>query len=621
MKTRIQSSHLFRNLLMMAALLLLMAIPVSAQAATQKTYTIFSSNTRVYSNTGLTVGYGWIYGTDEVTINNIYTNYCKVTYPAGLWRTKTGYVPTRALFTATSGTTYTARASVTAYKRPGGAKYGTIYKNDRVLVLGTSGSYTQVRYPVSGGYKFAFVTTSDCNAYIKNAPTPTPTPVPNTNIINGTYLIRTRLNNKCLDVHGLGTANGTNIEICSYNGGNNQKFNVTHVSNGWYKIIDVNSGKAIDVAGGVKGCNVNVQLYGWNGTDAQLWKFVGAGNGYYYIQNKLGYYLDVYNNQTADGTNVMVYSLNGGKNQQWKLEKTSISTASTLCITGNTAPGTLIQGSGFTVKGIVSSNYKISKITVGIYTTSGSSVSAKTISPNAYSYDINKIDSYIHFSYCKAGNSYVYKVTATDSKISNKTLQSTTFSCIAKPAPNKTITVFRQQDSRWKYVKYGYSDTAGRTQAYLGYGASGNVGSGCGVLALTNAVYYLNGTFIEPSVIATYSLRNGYRVNGVGTSYGLYSSFANNRGSTYGFSYAGTVYSWSSLKTNLNKGYVAICGKKGHIMAIVDYNASTGKYLLLDSVPSSNRGTSGTGYVWATQSYLQNTVGINSTFYMLKSTR
>jgi len=143
MKTNNKNHSLLRHLLFMAALLIIMAVPVSAQAATQKTYTISSSNTRVYSNTGLTVGYGWIYGSDEVTINNIYTNYCKVTYPAGLWRTKTGYVPTKALFTATSGTTYTARASVTAYKRPGGAKYGTIYKNDRVLVLGTSGSYTQ----------------------------------------------------------------------------------------------------------------------------------------------------------------------------------------------------------------------------------------------------------------------------------------------------------------------------------------------------------------------------------------------------------------------------------------------------------------------------------------------
>ena len=122
------------------------------------------------------------------------------------------------------------------------------------------------------------------------------------------------------------------------------------------------------------------------------------------------------------------------------------------------------------------------------------------------------------------------------------------FSCIAKPAPNKTITVFRQQDSRWKYVKYGYSDTAGRTQAYLGYGASGNVGSGCGVLALTNAVYYLNGTFIEPSVIATYSLRNGYRVNGVGTSYGLYSSFANcSIRSARGSFRDGIEYGWSHV--------------------------------------------------------------------------
>ena len=438
MKTNNKNHSLLRHLLFMAALLIIMAVPVSAQAATQKTYTISSSNTRVYSNTSLTIGYGWIYGSDEVTINNIYTNYCKVTYPAGLWRTKTGYVPTQALFTATSGTTYTARASVTAYKRPGGAKYGTIYKNDRVLVLGTSGSYTQVRYPVSGGYKFAFVTTSDCNAYIKNAPTPTPTPVPNTNIINGTYLIRTRLNNKCLDVHGLGTANGTNIEICSYNGGNNQKFNVTHVSNGWHKIIDVNSGKAIDVTGGVKGSNVNVQLYGWNGTDAQLWKFISAGSGYYYIQNKLGYYLDVYNNQTADGTNVIVYSLNGGKNQQWKLESTSVPTGSTLKITGNTSPGTLTQGSGFTVQGIISSNYKISKVTVGIYTTNGSAVSTKTVYPNAFSYDINKIDSSIHFGYCKAGNNYVYQVVASDSKVSNRLLQSTSFACVS-PIPSTDI--------------------------------------------------------------------------------------------------------------------------------------------------------------------------------------
>ena len=38
--------------------------------------------------------------------------------------------------------------------------------NDVVKVLGTYGNYTQVKYPVSGGYKYAFITTANANAYI-----------------------------------------------------------------------------------------------------------------------------------------------------------------------------------------------------------------------------------------------------------------------------------------------------------------------------------------------------------------------------------------------------------------------------------------------------------------------
>ena len=174
------------------------------------------------------------------------------------------------------------------------------------------------------------------------------------------------------------------------------------------------------------------------------------------------------------------------------------------------------------------------------------------------------------------------------------------------------IGVYKQTDSRWASVSYGYSDTKGTVKATIGSG-------GCGILALTNAVYYLNGKFVPPATIASYSVNNGYRVNGVGTSYGLYKAFASRYGSTYGFSYVTNTTSWATLRTNLNKGYVAICHKSGHIMAIVDYNSSTGKYLLLDSYPSSSRGTASTGYIWATYSYLKNTVGIVDDFYILKS--
>ena len=137
-----------------------------AGAATRKCYTINTSNTRVYSNTGLTRGYGWIYPTDQVTVITVTGRYSKVSYPAGN-RTKTGYISTGAILTATGGTTYTSRGKFNTYKRDGGSYYGYVSVNDRVMVLGTRGGYTQIKYPVSGGFKYAFATNSDVNNYLK----------------------------------------------------------------------------------------------------------------------------------------------------------------------------------------------------------------------------------------------------------------------------------------------------------------------------------------------------------------------------------------------------------------------------------------------------------------------
>ena len=68
--------------------------------------------------------------------------------------------------TGTSGTTYTASAQVTTYRRPNGYSYGYISRGDRVTILGTYGNYTQVKYPVSNGHKYGFITTESANAYI-----------------------------------------------------------------------------------------------------------------------------------------------------------------------------------------------------------------------------------------------------------------------------------------------------------------------------------------------------------------------------------------------------------------------------------------------------------------------
>lgn len=143
-------------------------------------------------------------------------------------------------------------------------------------------------------------------------------------VSNGIYTISTKMDsNKVLDVYGASASNGANLELYKSTGKNNQKFAVTNVGDGWCSIRNIYTGKALDVEGGVKGSGVNVRMYNYNGTSAQLWRFYSSGNGYYYIQNKLGYYMDVYNGNTANCTNVLVWGKHSGNNQQWKLSNTS----------------------------------------------------------------------------------------------------------------------------------------------------------------------------------------------------------------------------------------------------------------------------------------------------------
>lgn len=298
----------------------LMMQPVMAAGNTRRCYTISSGNTTAYSNTGLSKKLGTIYGSDELTVLSVTDRYTRVTYPISGGRTKTGYIATSAILRGTTGPSYKSTGKITTYRRPGGSSYGYVAKGDTVKVLGASGNYTQVKYPVSGGYKYGWVTTTNANQYIYQSGNSGNS----ASISNGTYVITSALSSsRAVDISGGGSANGTNIQLWEKNGTAAQSFKVTSVGSGWYTIRNTASGKALDVAGGVKGSGVNVQLYEYNGTNAQLWRFESAGNGYYYIQNKLGYYLDVYYGKTDNGTNIQVFSKNGGSNQKWKLNSAS----------------------------------------------------------------------------------------------------------------------------------------------------------------------------------------------------------------------------------------------------------------------------------------------------------
>ena len=131
-----------------------------------------------------------------------------------------------------------------------------------------------------------------------------------------------------LDVFYKDAANGTNIQICAANGGNNQKFYLTDEGDG-YSIRDINSGKYVDVANGEWANTTNVQLYEDNDSRAQRWKVTSRGqavvNGTTCEVVTLGagnaddYVMDVQGAWTDSGTNVFIHEINEGQNQLFAL--------------------------------------------------------------------------------------------------------------------------------------------------------------------------------------------------------------------------------------------------------------------------------------------------------------
>ncbi|MBE6738115.1 MAG: hypothetical protein E7566_05650 [Ruminococcaceae bacterium] len=117
-----------------------------------------------------------------------------------------------------------------------------------------------------------------------------------------------------------------------------------------------------------------------------------------------------------------------GKNTWAALEKAYNSSKSSLKIgSGNYDPVSLIQGKSYSIKGKITSDYKITSVTVGVYKTNGTATAqVKTVKPNAKSYNISSVDKYIKFGSLAAGT-YNFVVKATDASGTTKTLVSNKF--------------------------------------------------------------------------------------------------------------------------------------------------------------------------------------------------
>ena len=76
--------------------------------------------------------------------------------------------------------------------------------------------------------------------------------------------------------------------------------------------------------------------------------------------------------------------------------------------------------------------------------------------------------------------------------------------------------IYNQRNPKW--ANYVYSAKPPHTETIKT--------SGCGICSACMIVSNLSDTVIEPPQMADYSVKNGYRIDGVGTSFGLYTAIA-----------------------------------------------------------------------------------------------
>jgi beta-glucanase (GH16 family) len=114
---------------------------------------------------------------------------------------------------------------------------------------------------------------------------------------------------KCVDVAGANSANGTAVQLWTCNGTAAQSW--TNGASSSLRAL----GKCMDVAAAGTADGTPVQLYDCNGTGAQQWRVEADGDIVNIGSNKC---LDARGVSSADGTRLQIWTCTGGANQKWR---------------------------------------------------------------------------------------------------------------------------------------------------------------------------------------------------------------------------------------------------------------------------------------------------------------
>jgi hypothetical protein len=122
--------------------------------------------------------------------------------------------------------------------------------------------------------------------------------------------------NKCVDVRGANTGDGTLIDEWTCNGTVAQNFSIVSIGGGLVNIKTF-AGKCVDVSGGHTGDGTIIDEWTCNGTVSQQFTIVPLGNGFSTIKTFAGKCVDVRGAGTGDGTFIDEWTCNNTVAQEF----------------------------------------------------------------------------------------------------------------------------------------------------------------------------------------------------------------------------------------------------------------------------------------------------------------
>jgi hypothetical protein len=122
---------------------------------------------------------------------------------------------------------------------------------------------------------------------------------------------------KCLDVTGWSTQDGTPIIQWRCHGGDNQAWSIEPGAEGYSRLVSRHSGQCLDVSGESTKDGAPIIQWPCHGGANQEWRMEAVGGGYRFVARHSGKCLDVTGESTDDGSGIIQWQCHGGANQTW----------------------------------------------------------------------------------------------------------------------------------------------------------------------------------------------------------------------------------------------------------------------------------------------------------------